>query len=917
MQYRVLGSLDVGETGEIELGPLKQRTLLVRLLLDRNRVVAVDNLIDALWGGAAPATAVKTVQVYISQLRGRIGPGEIERHPGGYLLRLADDDLDASSFERLVADGRATAAIGNPQLAGALLRRADAMWRGPAFSDTRYADFVAAEARRLDELRVECQEEYLAIDLELGRHTEVLTEVRALVALHPFRERLRGFEMLALYRCGRQVEAAEVYHQYRRALADDLGLEPGPEIAALNGAILRQEVALNPGVADDRVDRIPSPPTRLIGRHAELEELSELLEGRHVRLLTLVGAGGSGKTRLASALAESQRSRFANGVVVVELAILGSGESAVPAITDALRRPGADESDLSEWLSGRELLLIADNAEHLPGLGSILVRLLAHAPRLKVVVTSRAVLHVSGEHVFPVAPLGEQEALELFVARAQALDSRFQATPGTQATMLEICRRLDCLPLAVELAAAQTRALSLDALLDRTRASVGDIGGGLRDLPARQQTLRDTLRWSTDLLEPDIRRTFSRFGVFVGGASLAGAEAVTGGTVEHVAALVDNSLLGRDQAADGDEAHYRMLETVREHALELLGEEADDSQLRHARFFLAFAESIAAELPSPNQPALMQRLRVEDANLRHALQTFVVRNQTAEQLRLCVALWQYWWIRGHVDEGRANLEAALVAAGEQDWGPTRSQALRGAAILADRQQDYARSTQLAGEQRLYAAEIGDAELEAHALNVLASAAVARGDMSDAAAFTREAVGLLSGDDRRRARAFSLINLGNAELNGGDFEACNASSLESARLFRELGDELQAATPLCNAGLANLELREIDEAAKHLRASFELCCRLEHVEYVGNGLDGLAALSAAQHAHEEAALRLGAAAALRQAGGADAEAYEARVHERTAQMVRAALGNDRMEALVQLGASDPWEIVADAFLGSRT
>ena len=381
-------------------------------------------------------------------------------------------------------------------------------------------------------------------------------------------------------------------------------------------------------------------------------------------------------------------------------------------------------------------------------------------------------------------------------------------------------------------------------LLDRTRTRVGDIGGGLRDLPARQQTLRDTLRWSTDLLEPEIRRTFARFGVFVGGTSLSGAEAVTGGSADDIATLVDNSLLGRGEAADGDEVRYRMLETVREHALELLGKDAPDAHTRHARFFLAFAESIAAVISTPDQPELMRRLRVEDGNLRRAMLTFVTRNQVAEQLRLCAALWRYWWIRGLVAEGRENLEAALEAAGEMPLGTTRWEVARGAAVLADRLQDYARSTELARAQCAYAAEIGDPPRSA-GVERAASAAVASGDMSGAAAFTRRGVGLLSGDDRRRDRAFSLINLGNAELNNGDFGACKVSSLESVRLFREVDDELHAATPLCNAGLASLELGEIDEAAVRLRASFALFCRLEHVEYVALGLEALAALSAAE------------------------------------------------------------------------
>jgi hypothetical protein len=313
----------------------------------------------------------------------------------------------------------------------------------------------------------------------------------------------------------------------------------------------------------------------------------------------------------------------------------------------------------------------------------------------------------------------------------------------------------------------------------------------------------------------------------------------------------------------------------------------------------------------------MRRLSAEDGNLRRALLTFATRKQVAEQLRLCAALWRYWYVRGRVTEGREQLETALEAAGELPLGRTWWEAARGAAVLADRQRDYARSTALARAQRAYAAEIGDPELEAQALNVLASAAVASGDGSGAVAFTRQGVALLSGNDRRRDRAFSLINLGNAELNRGDFEACKASSLESVRLFREVDDELHAPTPLCNAGLASLELGEIDEAAAYLRASFALFCRLEHVEYVAVGLEALAALSAAEQAPEDAALRVGAAAAIRQAGGTDAEAYEARLSEKTAQTAREALGDERLTELLEVGAAAPWEVVADALLDSRS
>jgi non-specific serine/threonine protein kinase len=353
-----------------------------------------------------------------------------------------------------------------------------------------------------------------------------------------------------------------------------------------------------------------------------------------------------------------------------------------------------------------------------------------------------------------------------------------------------------------------------------------------------------------------------------------------------------------------------MLETVREHAVELLGDDVASIEERHASFYLAYSETVAAALSSPDQPVWIRRLQTEDGNLKRALRTLVARGRNHEQLRMCAALWPYWRIRGQVSEGRGNLGAALAATASDRSDPIRAFALRGAAVLADMQGDYERSAEVAEDLRVSASAIGDVQSEASALNILGSAAIARGDAAEAADLARRSVFLLAGDDYTRDRAFALINLGNAELNRGDFHACSVASLESARLMESLGDRLQAATPLYNAGLSSLELGGVDEASRLLRESFQRICQLGHVEFIANGLDGLAAIGAAQGAHEPAALRRGAADALRRESDTRVESYETALRARTAAALDSALGVDRVVELSEIGASDPWAVVAE-------
>ena len=548
--------------------------LLALLLLNADTALSADRIVDALWGESPPASAAKLVQHYVSQLRNKLGRGAIATVPPGYRAHIAAGSLDSLRFEQLLREGRDARQAGNPRLAAAILGRALALWRGAALSDLSQAGFASVEASRLDEARLDCAEERLAALLELGKHEEVLGEAGRLAAEHPHRERIRAVHMVALYRAGRQVEALEAFRAARKGLLEELGLEPGKNLRAVERAILRQDPALaQEAEPSASAPAPPEPITVLIGRERELGDLRSLALRADVRLVTLVGAGGSGKTRLARAVASESRRHFANGVAFVELAALRESALVLPTIAQELgvteqarasplRRPSPRGSRAASSCSS------SDNFEQVADAGPELVRLVEAAPRLTVVVTSRRVLHLSGEQVFPVEPLQESDAAALFVARSLALDQR-STVSADDPDVRELCRRLDGLPLAVELAAARTRSLTPSQVLARLGERLTLLTGGPRDLPARQQTLRDTLDWSVALLSPTERTLLARLSVFPGDMSLAAAIAVAGGDLDTFARLVDDSMLQRNSITDP--LRFTMLETVRGFALELLG----------------------------------------------------------------------------------------------------------------------------------------------------------------------------------------------------------------------------------------------------------------------------------------------------------------------------------------------------------
>ncbi|MGI8607240.1 MAG: BTAD domain-containing putative transcriptional regulator, partial [Gaiellaceae bacterium] len=676
LAFRVLGPLEVLRAGEpVSLGGRKRRALLAFLLLHANETLTRGRLIDAIWGEEPPATVANALQGHVHALRKALGRERVVTDGSGYRLRVQEGELDLQRSEELVSQGRDALARGEAETASRMLGEALALWRPPALAEQAEEPFAVAEIGQLEETRVATLELRIEADFELGRHSGLVGELESLVAEHPFREHLRVQLMLALYREGRQADALEAYADARRLLVEELGIEPGPALRDLEAAILRQEPGLTPFRASPAIARgyVPRPVNPLVGRRIELAAVTGLLRRSDVRLLTVTGTGGTGKTRLALAAAEELALELHEGVYFVDLAPLTAAHLVATRVADALGvaeagpRPLVDT--LKHVLRRRTLLLVLDNFEHLLEAAPLVGELLAAAPGLTALVTSRAPLRVSGEHEYSLAPLGVPSSAEaaspealalndaaaLFTARAVAVRPEFAITPANAVEIAGICSELDGLPLALELAAARMKLLSPETLLERLRSRRDTLGSGARDLPARQHTLRSTIDWSYELLGSGEQELFARSAVFVGGFTVEAAEAVCGAGLDLVGSLVDQSLVRR--LAD-EEPRFAMLETVREYARERLvsSGEAEAVRSRHAEYFLTLAERLESTIREPSTLAAIQR---EHDNLRVALAFFNESSAFESELRLCGAIGRFWYVRGYLSEGRAHIEHAL------------------------------------------------------------------------------------------------------------------------------------------------------------------------------------------------------------------------------------------------------------------
>ncbi|GAA4911385.1 putative ATPase [Stackebrandtia albiflava] len=649
------------------------RALLALLAMDAGVPVAPERLIDLLYGPDAPGNAVAALQSQVSRLRREVKPlgGDVEFGPAGYRLTVPPEHVDAVEFDALAVRGRAALASGDDVTAARLLGEALELWRGPALADVGDARFAAGRAARLADRRLGAECDRVEAWLRLGRYTDAADRMRDVTAEHPLHERSWGLLIRALHGGGRTADALTAYRELRTNLAERLGSDPSPALVDLHRAVLRGEL---PSGAETPVNRtgLPAQLTSFVGRDAELETVSSMLERE--RLVTLTGPGGTGKTRLAIEAVN----RYPRDSCFVDLTPLTEPEQLPVAVIQALgvrdtfslrNGPRWDPSEatmaLSAALADRDLLLVLDNAEHVvEAVADLVNRLLTGLPRLRVLVTSREALAVTGETLCPVPGLempppgadvtvaGESGTVRLFAERAAAVSPGFRITPDNLDPVVRICRALDGLPLAIELAAARTRSMSPADIVRRLgEERFGLLSRGSRTAAPRHQTLRAVVAWSWDLLEEPERRLARRFTVFSGGADVAAVSAVCDESEPEawdlLTTLVDKSFL------EHHDGRYRMLETIHRFCAERLeaAGEAGRFRDRHVAYFLGLAEEADPLLRGRDQLRWAERLRRESGNLGAAIATVTATRDAARSLRLVSALTWYWWTTGQRGQG--------------------------------------------------------------------------------------------------------------------------------------------------------------------------------------------------------------------------------------------------------------------------
>jgi predicted ATPase/DNA-binding SARP family transcriptional activator len=832
----VLGPLEVrrdGRPATVRRG--RPRRLLLSLLVRRGDPVPQETLVDQLWQDAPPADADNALHVLVSYLRRTIAGAElrIDRAPTGYRLVVDPDRVDAHRFEQLVQ--RATAAEEDP--AGRLRAASEALalWRGPALAEAAEDAFAEADIARLGELRVQAHELRTDALLALGRHDEALPDLTRLVREHPFRERLHAQAALALYRAGRQAEALGVLDRARSALVEELGLDPGPRLQELGRRILRQDPELEavpaprgarepgpaaapppssqpstqPGAASTAVPdtpAVPVPLTSLVGRAEQVAAVRQALDAH--RLVTLAGPGGAGKTRLAAEAVHAPGGPDPGRTVWwADLGAVPSGSGVEAAVAAAVGTGLASADDaaaeLRRWIGAREAVLVLDTCEHVvDAVGPLVVSLLAGCPALRVLATGRRPLGVPGELVRPVSGLpvpGPEEtalaviaaspAVQLFCDRAAAVRPGFALGPANARDVATVCRLVDGLPLAIELAAGHAAALSprkVAALLEDRLRLLGDA-----DHPrGRHAGLRAAMDWSYGLLSADEARFLDRLSVFAGTFPLEAGVEVAGPGLATDGLRLLLSLVRQSLVSVAGEDHFRLLDTVRAYATDRLTAdpgEAQDAADRHARWYAAFAEDADQYIRGADQAGWLAELRTARADLRAAVRHCLQgsRPQAALGARLVCSLSWFWSHEGSFAEARTWIAAA------RDAGPhdprTDAWLHLAAGMHAESVGDLHVAERECRQAAAGLAATGDVRGEARSLLHLGTAAWALGRLDEAAAAQDRSVALFRSGRHDGGAGLGLVLRARTALDQEDPRLARELLLEARSVLHRVGD----------------------------------------------------------------------------------------------------------------------------------
>jgi predicted ATPase/DNA-binding SARP family transcriptional activator len=892
MEFHLLGPLEVLDQGvRVPIPAAKQRAVLAILVLRARTTVSGQRLIEELWGEHPPVSARKVVQTYISRLRQVLPAGMLVTRATGYVLCVDPAEVDATRFEHLVAEAGQVL----PDVEVAVLRQALGLWRGRALEDFVDEPFAQADLSRLEGLRLAALERRIELDLAAGRHCAVTGELAVLVQENPLLERLRGQLMLALYRSGRQAEALRAYRDGRRLLVEQLGLEPSPLLSGLEQAILRQDPSLDlpassvpsartpgqltaalrsPPLPHGSVSNLTAQPRRawrhapvstFVGRVPELEDLQTLLLGADPRLVTLTGPAGTGKTRLALEVAARVGSGFRDGTAVVDLTTVSDHELVASAVGSALGlRPASQQdaaADLAAYLATRAQLLLLDNFEHVLPAAGLVEWLLAQAPGLRVLVTSRSPLHVPREHVFAVPPLGvpssgtptdrilRTDAVALFLDRARAVRPDLELTEHTASTIGQLCAHLDGLPLAIELAAARVDLLSPRAILSRLGQGLDLLATESLAVAERHRSLRAAVEWSYALLNEEDQATFCDLSVFAGGFTMDTAEAVVSAARGRLLAAVETLLrasLLRFEGAPGDEPRFGMLETIREYGRRRLEQSGRQAQRRsaHAAAFLALAEQAESELRGPDQVRWLSLLEAELTNIREALHWAARGGDADTGLFTAAYLWRFWQIRGRTDEARRQLEGLLGS--QAGSGNARAAAHLTVARCAFHQGD------LLAVQRHVAASLpthranGEAYAEGFGLAILGTATGRTGDTDRGLSLLEEALEVARGSQETWLEACCLGYLGTVLSTRGRHVQARHALEEGLRGARELGDSRLVGWFLIGLGRTALGANEPERARRRFREALTWERRLGDAWGEAWALQGLAGAAIQDH-----------------------------------------------------------------------